>query len=99
MKPVRFLASARDDIRQEKSHYRSIHPELALRFQTAIEAAISLIAEQPLAMQELEYSIRRWPLETFPHGVLYRVEEKYVLILAVFHPSRKPDNWYLRVGK
>ena len=97
MKPVRFLASAREDIRQEKSRYRSIHPELARRFQAAIEAAISLIAEQPLAMQELEFSVRRWPLETFPHGVLYRIEEKYVLILAIFHPSRKPDKGYLRV--
>ncbi|WP_333609428.1 type II toxin-antitoxin system RelE/ParE family toxin [Arsukibacterium sp.] len=96
MKPVRFLASAREDIRQEKSRYRSIHPELARRFQAAIEAAAALISEQPLAMQELEFSVRRWPLETFPHGVLYRVEEKYVLVLAVFHPSRKPEKWHVR---
>ncbi|MDP4528472.1 type II toxin-antitoxin system RelE/ParE family toxin [Alkalimonas delamerensis] len=91
------MASAREDIRQEKSRYRSIHPELARRFQAAIEAATALIAEQPLAMQELDFSVRRWPLETFPHGVLYRVEEKYVLVLAVFHPSREPEKWHLRV--
>ncbi|WP_228614315.1 hypothetical protein [Alkalimonas sp.] len=70
MKPVRFLASAREDIRQEKSRYRSIHPELARRFQAAIEAASALISEQLLAMQELEFSVRRWPLEIFPHGAV-----------------------------
>lgn len=45
-------------------------------------------------MQELEFDVRRWPLETFPHGVLYRVEEKFVLVLAVFHPSQEaPERW------
>jgi len=94
LKVIRFLASAREDIRQEKSRYRSIHPELARRFQAAIEATSALIAEQPLAMQELEFSVRRWPLGTFPHGVLYRVEEDHVLVLAVFHPSQKPEKWH-----
>ncbi|KAA9131994.1 type II toxin-antitoxin system RelE/ParE family toxin [Marinihelvus fidelis] len=97
MTPVRFLASAREDIRREKAHYRDIQPELARRLQIAIEQAVELLAEQPLAMQEREFGIRCWPLETFPHGLLYRVEGDLVLVLALFHPSQAPDRWRDRV--
>nr|MBV6631315.1 type II toxin-antitoxin system RelE/ParE family toxin [Oceanococcus sp. HetDA_MAG_MS8] len=93
MKPVRFLASAREDVRREKAYYRKIDPELARRFQAAVETATTFIGERPLAMQELEGGVRRWPLETYPHGILYRVEEKFVLVLAVFHPSQAPERW------
>lgn len=93
MKSVRFLQSARDDIRREKSYYRKIDPELARRFQDAVEAAIEAAAEQPLAMQIMEHEVRRWPLETFPHGVLYRDEGAFILILAVFHPKQEPTKW------
>ena len=93
MNPVRFLASAREDIRREKSYYRKINPELARRFQAAVEKAAAFVSEQPLSMQALEFDIRRWPLEAFPHGVLYRVEEDFILVLAVFHPSQSPEKW------
>lgn len=93
MKPVRFLLSAMQDIRQAKDFYHRISPELAQRFQIAVEGAISSVASQPLAMQAVENEIRRWPLETFPHGILYRDEIEFVLILAVFHPKQAPEKW------
>lgn len=96
MKPVHFLQSAREDIRREKSYYRKIDPELARRFQTAVEVAVKAIASRPLAMQILEHEVRRWPLETFPHGVLYRDEDELILVLAVFHPSQAPEKWQER---
>jgi plasmid stabilization system protein ParE len=85
------LAAAREDIRREKSYYRAVNPELARRFQAEVEKAVISVSEQPLAMEELEFEIRRWPLEIFPHGVLYRVEKEFLLVLAVFHPSQSPE--------
>ena len=96
MKPVRFLQSAREDIRREKSYYRKINPELARRFQTAVEIVVKAVASQPLAMQVLENEVRRWPLETFPHGLLYRDEDEFILVLAVFHPNQSPERWQER---
>jgi len=96
LKPVKFLTSAREDIRREKAYYRKTDPELARRFQSAVEKATTSVGEQPLAMQELEFEVRRWPLGTFPHGILYRVEEKLVLVLAVFHPRQAPEAWQER---
>ncbi|WP_082829712.1 type II toxin-antitoxin system RelE/ParE family toxin [Ectothiorhodospira sp. BSL-9] len=93
MKPVRFVESAREDVQREKSYYRKISPELAQKFQNAVESAVEAAASQPLAMQILAHEVRRWPLETFPHGVLYRNEDEFILVLAVFHPKQAPGKW------
>ena len=93
MKAISFLPAAREDIRREKSYYRKINPELARQFQAAVETAANGAAENPQAMQVLENEIRRWPLTTFPHGLLYRDEPDSVLVLAVFHPSQSPARW------
>ena len=29
----------------------------------------------------------------FPYGVLYAVEQDYILILAIMHCSREPNYW------
>lgn len=94
MKPVRILRSAQADIRAETVYYRKISSELAQRFQDAVELAARSIPHQPEAMQILDFSIRRWPVDHgFPHGVLYRVEEEEILVLSVFHPKQDPGKW------
>jgi len=97
LKRVKILTSAREDIRHEKAFYRKISPALARRFQSAVESAVLSVAENPLAMQVLDFDIRRWPVDGFPHGVLYRVEDDFVLVLSVFHPSQDPEEWHDRV--
>ena len=59
MKPVRFVESAREDVRREKNYYRKISPDLAIQFQNALENAVNAVAMQPLAMQILENEVRR----------------------------------------
>lgn len=48
-------------------------------------------------MQVIESEVRRWPIQGFPHGVLYRIDGQRVLILAVFHPRRDPADWKRRI--
>lgn len=98
MKPVRFLKSAQADVRAERDYYRKISPELAQRFQAAVELAVLTIPTQPLAMQPLDHAVRRWPVDRgFPHGVLYRVLPEEILVLSVFHPKQDPERWKSRV--
>ncbi|MEH2159505.1 MAG: hypothetical protein V7K38_00285 [Nostoc sp.] len=33
----------------------------------------------------------------FPYGILYTIQEDYILILAVMHCSREPGYWKERV--
>lgn len=96
MKPVVFLRTARRDLGAESGYLLTVDPALALRFLDAVEATSAAISEFPEAMQVLEGEIRRWPLRTFPHGLLYRVEEHRVVVLSVFHPKRNPAHWRAR---
>ena len=94
MKPVKFLPSARQDLRAEKRRYQTISPELSVRFQSAVEQKVKAIAAHPEAIQTLKYKVRRWPLGLgFPHGILYRENSEEIIILAVFHPKRDPIVW------
>jgi ParE toxin of type II toxin-antitoxin system, parDE len=96
MRPVEFLGVARAELRVEAAYYRGINRELARRFLIAVEETIKAIATSPLAMQILEFEIRRWPVEGFPHGVLYRVEAHVILVLSIFHPKQDPNRWHER---
>lgn len=94
MKPVVFLTSARKGLRFEKNYYRKISPELARRPQAAVEEAVKEISSQPLIMETKDYEVRRSPVgDGFPHGVLYRDDEKEIIVLSVFHPKRDPETW------
>jgi plasmid stabilization system protein ParE len=99
LRPVRFLESASSDIERAKAWYRDITPELASRFQAAIEQATSRIADQPEAMQIIDVQVRRWPVDGFPHGILYRIDTDSIVVLAVFHPKQAPGKWRERTIK
>lgn len=96
MRPVEFLGAARADLRIEPAYYRKISRELAGRFLAAVEEATKSIAVRPLAMQIFEFEIRRWPVNGFPHGILYRVEAHVILVLSVFHRKQDPKRWQER---
>ena len=90
MSPVKFLGAARADLRIEATYYRKIRREPASQFLAAVEEAAKSIAVRRLAMQIVEFEIRRWPVDGFPHGILYRVEAHVILVLSVFHPKQDP---------
>ena len=96
MRPVKFLGAARADLRIEAAYYRKINRELARQFLVAVEEATKSIAARPLVMQIFEHEIRRWPVDGFPHGILYRVEAYVILVLSVFHPKQDPQRWHDR---
>lgn len=96
MKPVKFLGAAKTDLHKEKRYYSNVNPLLGFRFLTAVEETVAAIASNPGAMQVVEFDIRRWPIEGFPHGILYRDTQDAVFILAVFHPKQAPEMWQNR---
>ncbi len=72
---------------------------LGLAFYTEVENAIQRIVENPTLYRTIEDDIRRCLTKRFPYGILYSIEEDYVLIIAVMHCSRKPSYWKDRMKK
>ncbi len=67
--------------------------EVAQAFVNAIEEAIYRIREYPTRYVPIDEDVRRCMTRKFPHGILYTIEQDYILILAVMNCSRKPGYW------
>jgi len=77
--------------------YSQRRVELAQAFINAVEEAIFRIVDSPTRWAFVEEDIRRCLTRQFPYGILYTVEEDYILIVAVMHCSREPGYWKKRV--
>jgi plasmid stabilization system protein ParE len=56
------------------------------------------IREFPAAAPTIGGGYRRHILTEFPYGLVFRIEDGKVLIVAVAHHKRKPRYWKSRTG-
>jgi plasmid stabilization system protein ParE len=80
------------------AYYADIDPELQLRFIEAIEAAIDQVLAAPTRWRMIDDEVRRYIVHVFPFGILYTVEDEFLLIVAVMHFSREPEYWKDRIS-
>jgi hypothetical protein len=71
-------------------------PTAASAFSEEMDAAESAIARLPEAWPPFEFDTRRYLLRRFPFSVVYRVESRRILIVAVVHARRRPAYWKSR---
>jgi plasmid stabilization system protein ParE len=70
--------------------YESQGQGLGGEFRQAVDNAIALIADSPLAYPERYRGARRVLLRRFPYVLWYRPFEDFVVILACVHGKRDP---------
>ena len=78
-------------------YYAQRNPSAAIAFAEELDAAISRIAVEPHIFLAHEFGTRRVLLRTFPFGVVFRLDDTTVLIVAVAHGSRRPGYWLGRI--
>jgi len=91
-----FHPHAEKELEEIEKHYDDILTALGDRFRKAVEITISRILKYPNGWQTLSRVDRRCRLNSFPYGIVYRVERGEIRILAVMHEHRKPDYWKYR---
>ncbi len=98
-KPLAFLPEVPDDIKQARDWYAERSAEVANRFLTALEQMLHSIECYPQQGGYHDdrrlYRYRR--LTKFPYVVAYREYDDRLLIVAVYHTSRRPDGWKNRL--
>ena len=94
---IRFLKTARQELREATRYYRSVRPELGDAFLAKVQDGLALIQDHPLAWQEGAHGTRRYLLNRFPYGIVYKHYKKAILIVAIAHLHREPDYWQDRV--
>jgi toxin ParE1/3/4 len=98
MKAFGFHPEARAEFKESALYYEPQQEGLGRRFTQAIRETIDRIRRRPLQYREIEPGIRKSRAPHFPYGVIYRLRESTVEILAVMHLRRKPGYWRDRKG-
>ncbi len=93
---VRVRLRARNDIEDAARWYESQQLNLGGEYLNEIAAAFDKLAENPKAYPAIHRETRRLLLQRFPFGVFYRIIDNRVIVLAVMHSSRDPNNWKSR---
>lgn len=94
-----FHPEARAEFKEATLYYSEKSPSLASAFYAEIEYAIEGIVENPLLYRVIDEDVRRCLTKRFPYGILYTIEDHYILILAVMHCSREPSYWKHRLSE
>jgi plasmid stabilization system protein ParE len=93
---LEYLAEALGEAEAAARWYAERSPTAALAFSEELDAAESAIARLPDAWPPHEAGTRRYLLRRFPFSVVYRVEAKRIVIVAVAHARRRPGYWRSR---
>lgn len=86
---VEVLPWAVADARETYLYLLERDPQVAAEFPRRVAEALRALAETAHHYKARDSSIRRCPLKTFPHGVLYELEGNKVIVYAVAHPRRE----------
>lgn len=94
---VAFSLRARRDRRDAQRWYREVSPAAAERFQRELQEAVEFIAEYPEGAPLFHGEARGKTMAHFPYSILYVIEPRRVLIVAVADDRRDPGTYNHRL--
>ncbi|MCL5279489.1 MAG: type II toxin-antitoxin system RelE/ParE family toxin [Planctomycetes bacterium] len=74
-------------------YYENRQEDLGKRFLASVQDAINSIAINPRLFPVVDLDVRRCLTKVFPFGVLFRVSDDGITVVAVMHLSRRPGYW------
>ncbi len=91
---VRPAAAA--DLEDAYGWYEARSSGLGEGFLVAVQRTFEKIQESPHGYEVLHRQTRRALVHRFPYGVLYRVREHNIVVVACLHAKRDPRRWRSR---
>lgn len=93
---VTVLHAALIDLDDAVNWYDEIHPELGKDLVVKFQQALNEIEEKPLLSQQLNEGFRKVNLKRFPYKLIFKIDDKEIIIIAVAHHKRKTGYWKKR---
>ena len=88
---IKFTFKAKEELSTSAKFYEGRKLGLGKRFEREIRRQVEFIKNNP-KFAELKYKdIRVLVVKTFPFTIHYKIEKKFIVIVAVFHSSRNPE--------
>ncbi|MEA3499859.1 MAG: type II toxin-antitoxin system RelE/ParE family toxin [Candidatus Marinimicrobia bacterium] len=94
-----FHPSAKIELREAVSYYETCGTNLGAEFAKEIYSTIQLITKFPKAWTQMTKNTKRCISKRFPYGVIYQIENRHILIIAIMQLNRKPNYWKHRILK
>ena len=94
---ARFLPAAEIKLLKEVTYYSKARAGTGLRFQAAVQAAVSRVSTHPLGGAPSFKETRSILVKGFPFSVVYRPSMHELLVVAVAPHRKRPQYWALRI--
>jgi len=94
---IRIRPEARADLLDAFQWYQAQREGLGHDFKLCIDEVMSKLCKHPNIYPAVHHQIRRAFIRRFPFGIFYLVENETVVVLAVLHARRDPENWKARI--
>jgi toxin ParE1/3/4 len=93
MRKVRLHPQAEAEMIEAAVYYESRQEDLGKRFLASVQDAINSITINPRLFPVVDLDVRRCLTKVFPFGVLFRLSDDEITVVAVMHLGRHPDYW------
>ena len=94
--PVIIRQQAQEDIESAYNWYEERREGLGEDFLLCVEEGIEKISRSPHLYPIVYKNIRRALVRRFPDSIFYLEYEHGIVVLAVFHEKRRPEEWQKR---
>lgn len=95
--PIEYAVDVRQDVDSAYAWYEEQQMGLGERFLLAIADVVSKIQAHPRRFGRVRGDVRAGLARDFPFVIYYRLEETRIVIIAVLHGRRDPQEWMRRV--
>lgn len=96
MKPCWFHPEALAEADRAAAFYKEQQPNLEVRFLEALNDAISRIRRNPFIYRRIAGEVRKCRIPRFPYGLVYRMGNDRIDVIAVMHLRQQPSYWKSR---
>ena len=86
-----FHPDAKLEFNETIDYYEECQTGLGLEFSKEVYATIQLLINYPMAWPKLSKNTRKCLTTRFPFGIIYRILDNEIFIIAVSQLNRRPD--------
>ncbi|MFO0823601.1 MAG: type II toxin-antitoxin system RelE/ParE family toxin [Gemmataceae bacterium] len=91
--PVILRRAAQCEFDTAADWYEARQAGRGVAFTAAVGRVLARIAAQPELYAPVQDDIREALVSGYPFAIYYRAEPTQIVVLAVFHTSRDPNEW------
>jgi len=96
--PLALSPAAEEDLHDAATWYDAQQPGLGDAFLRSVEASFGRIGRLPRSFPAVGEDARSALIRRFPYVVLFRIQERRIEVIAVWHVHRDPGGWRARLA-